>query len=416
MFRRALVGIFLFLSLLAFSADVRNVYYDTDLGSGNNDGTSPANAYWDLLTAENAEDGDISLATGSDEYVIFHLRSTGGNAETGQVDVNGWTTASANYIEFRTASTDRASASGWDNSKFRMSVTDQLAAIRVQENYVRFDGLQAEILYSSGAADNVFYIAGQDAANLIQISNGYIRGDGNGSNDGIRIADVDTILKAWNIIITNVAQYGLQGSDSGAVELYNSVIKGAGVDGVEINAGTFVAKNVASFDNGVDFDDVGADTSTVDFCSSDDDTGTNNIDGNEIDADWTTDFNGAATGDFELLIGSPLFVTGGVDNPGSGLYSTDIEGTAYVSTWPIGVFQPGEAPAPAEQSPVPIIMQQMNQFNGGTLLAISLVINIALVVALIVIVRRRVRPFKDIEEMEAYCEVERLLEGQWEGR
>ena len=114
--------------------------------------------------------------------------------------------------------------------------------------------------------------------------------------------------------------------------------------------GAWTVSNNAVFKNNDDFNV--ASGLSYNASDDDDDDGANNIDGHEVDADWTTDFAGAATGDFTLLVGSPLFITGGVDNPGAGLYSTDIAGTAYVSTWPIGVFQPGAAPAVGLSLPI----------------------------------------------------------------
>ena len=130
---------------------------------------------------------------------------------------------------------------------------------------------------------------------------------------------------------------------AGNINFYNGVVYGCGT-GLNYAAGTTgIVKNTAVFVTGNDF--VLNGTTTVDFCASDDNDGTNNVAGNEADANWTTDFNDAANGDFTILAGSPL-KDGGINDPSSGLFSTDMEGDAYiVDSWAVGVDQIPAAPS-----------------------------------------------------------------------
>ena len=73
---------------------------------------------------------------------------------------------------------------------------------------------------------------------------------------------------------------------------------------------------------------------TVDYCASDDGDGTNAV--APSGANWANEFSNAAGGDFTLVAGGNC-EGGGTDDPGSGLYSNDMDGDAYTSPWSIGV-------------------------------------------------------------------------------
>ena len=57
--------------------------------------------YTTLATAESTEQNDISLDTGTDEYVVFECYATSGTAEqpTSGITIVGWTTQDGNYVE-----------------------------------------------------------------------------------------------------------------------------------------------------------------------------------------------------------------------------------------------------------------------------------------------------------------------------
>ena len=78
-------------------ATLRTVTVDTDdIGSPD---------YTDLATAESTEQGDISLSSGTDEYVEFEC--TGATDDTVIVIVNGWITEEANYVHVLTPQASR---------------------------------------------------------------------------------------------------------------------------------------------------------------------------------------------------------------------------------------------------------------------------------------------------------------------
>ena len=78
--------------------------------------------------------------------------------------------------------------------------------------------------------------------------------------------------------------------------------------------------------------------STIDYCASDDNDGTNNVDETGGVGDtWVDSIPDFATNDFTLV---DKHLNGvGTDDPGSGLYSDDIAGTERSSTWDVGAFE-----------------------------------------------------------------------------
>ena len=121
-----------------------DTWYVDPNATGDGDGTSEANAYTAAQTAENAKDEDISAATGTDKIVIFECLSSGARTADVALDVNVWTTAIGNYVEFRAGANDRAVAGGWDANKYRISV-DNADAVLINDNHVRLIGLQIAV-------------------------------------------------------------------------------------------------------------------------------------------------------------------------------------------------------------------------------------------------------------------------------
>ncbi len=312
--------------------------HTVDPGSG----ASGDYASLDALIVAQAQD----LTDGGGDTYTATCTTTGDKAaDTTLCTINGWTTGAANYILIEAASTDRASASGWDTNKYRIENTDN-ESIWIYENFVRIDGLQIGILYSSTANEYVLQIGATiTAVNDIRISNVYLRTAAN--QRGFRINDADAIVKIWNTIFAiGGGYYGLT-INSTTVDIYNCVIYGAsagGGAGINRTAGTVTVINSAVFNNADDFNG----TITEDYCASDDGDGNNPV----TPANWADVFENAAVGDFRLKSTDTDLHDSGTDNPGSGLYSDDIEGTTRVSTWDIGAFEFVAAPAVGNRVPI----------------------------------------------------------------
>ena len=117
-----------------------------------------------------------------------------------------------------------------------------------------------------------------------------------------------------------------------SAEIYNSTFRGDGstVLGIlDVGGSTVSIINCAVFDSTDDFFGTFA---LIDYCSSDDGDGTNAV----TPADWSTVFVDYTNGDFHLKSTDTDLIGAGVDDPGSGLFSDDIDGETRTSVWDIG--------------------------------------------------------------------------------
>ncbi len=307
-------------------------YVDPDAtGAGN--GNSPTDAYTALTTWESTEQQD--LTDGGGDTMTCTCLDSSGTADTTAIEIAGWTTGATNYILIEAAATDRAEAASWNASKYRLSVANSDVFRIGGAGHVRIDGLQIE-LSSANAAFEIVYILNTIAVGSdFRISNCRIRGPDNDTyaSYGIRTLDTDITLKVWNTLIYNIGQnaasYGMR-IYTGTTDVFNIVVYNC-YNGVLQQAGTTTIKNGAVFESNDDFNGI----ITIDYCASDDNDGTNNVTESGGGAAWPDDFVDAANGDFTLKSGSGL-VGGGIDNPGSGLYSDDINGDARTSPWDVG--------------------------------------------------------------------------------
>ncbi len=306
----------------------RAVTVDTDGTTGDYASVQAA------ITGELVVESDLS---GTGDFLTITCQATTDAADTTAATVNGFTTAAANYVSIEAGASDRARSTGYVTSKFRMTQSDTII-MAVQDNHVRVDGIQFGLTITANNTAYCYNVTAVATGDL-RASNCYFEAvsmAGTGQGMGVRTADADADLTMWNCIFNNF----LSGADTAfratffsakdTVFLYNCLAYGCyhGFSG-----GGNGIHNSVSFNNTNDFDGT---WTTIDFCASDDNDGTNNVAGNEADADWTTDFNDAANGDFTLLTGSPL-KGGGTDDPsGSGFGDPDINGDSRTSTWDVG--------------------------------------------------------------------------------
>ena len=292
--------------------------------------------YASLNVWESTEEQD--LTDGGGDWMHATNRASGDAADTISTTINGWTTGIANYILIDAAVGDEAVKTGFVATRARLEVTDARCFYNL-EDFVRWDGLQLAIRYSAVANEYMMLHAGVGAGDL-RISNCYI--DIDTLQRGIRFNDADIVASVWNTIITG-GYLSIIVSNCNTVDILNSVLYGSGAGGgVTKSAGTVTVKNSAVFKTGDDF--IGS-PDVISSCASDDDdtTDATNVAESGGGADWPDDFEEAGAGNFTLKATSNLKWAGTPD-PGSGLFSTDMEGDAYEDPPSLGVDEIVAAP------------------------------------------------------------------------
>lgn len=337
--------IFLFCLYSQVSEAAETTYYvDVDVVGGAGDGSSLANAYSSLNTAEAAREADITAG----DAVRFLVHNTLGGTDSLRTNFLGWTTDSDSYIKVEAAAAYRHSGV-WDASKYHIETTDS-NGIDINEDYVRLDGLQLHLI-TTGATYRSINVNSINIANLILFSNLIIKGDvtGTGAAQGIQVDDTDAIVKIWNCIIYNFISasnptdsgfVGIISSNATTIDIWNctindcrrGIVRGA-------TGGTVTVVNSLVFENDDDF----GGTITMTYSASDDDhtgdSATNFVITQTAD-DYAALVVDADGRDYNVTDKDSELVGTGTDDPGGAIQGdTDIAGNARISTWDIGAFE-----------------------------------------------------------------------------
>lgn len=320
-------------------------YVDPDVAAGDSSGDSWVNAYASLNAWEAAEQAD--LVTDTDWHHVY-CRNLSGSADTTATTIDGWSTGAAYYIQIEGADGYQACANQnyYDNTCYRLE-TGANSALTVAETNVKVVGIQINVVHALNSDRSCLVLYASDGNGTCFVDSCILKHTANFAR-GAAVQIVNNSGNTVAFIIANTVMYqtGTTGGKAGllvaavktdTVTVYNSTISGftAGIDDKRAIVDVY---NSAVFNNTDDFDGV---TGTIDYCASDDGDGTNAEDFTAEATDWAKVFTDYANGDFSLkdYTTNPCCVGEGTDDPGSGLYSDDIAGTARASTWDIGAFE-----------------------------------------------------------------------------
>lgn len=329
------------------SAADRVRYVDT--GSAGGDGTTNAvaganAAYVSLdacLVAEHAAD---STLTDEGNLVIHKRRTNGGGADTATATILAtWGTDATHRIVL--VQDDFPADGIYDATKYVLQPTNASGLV-IQDKYVTVGPLQVNPIQSTTGIARGININSTGASDIL-LTRCLIKGtcSGTGEGYGVYINDSTCVVKMVNCLITDIvsgADNDFRGvrSSSSTTDLYNCTIYNCRTGAYRTTAGTVTATNCAVGNNNDDFSTV-----TAVNCCSDDGDGTNPQ--APASGDWANEFNNIAGGDFSLKTGGNC-IGHGVDDPGSGLYTTDLIGTTRSTVWDIGAFEAASASPPAK--------------------------------------------------------------------
>jgi hypothetical protein len=226
-------------------ATLRQIIVDTDSSYSGYD-------YSTLATAESTEQGNISNATGTDEYVVFECYATSGTSD-GNVVFDGWTTelSGGNYVEV-TGKEDTAEYHDgiWDDTKYRIIATTSACISNLGCGQFRVTGLQLYQNLSSANRNPIDDDENTETGGLKIFSHNIIKSN-NHATYVVRGIDT-TVVSGGNCKIFNNIMYDL-GAVAASVGVYinvsgsncyvynNTISKGQ--YGVNRNAGTAHVKN-----------------------------------------------------------------------------------------------------------------------------------------------------------------------------
>jgi len=315
-------------------------------GNGTSNGTAGATrAYFTLAEWEANEQQDLVSAGDTARGLCD---SGAGSADNATVDIAGWTTGVSDFITIEPNTDNEAVLTSWDTARYILSTNvASVAMIKISTAYVTVKGLQIHNLNASGI--------GFELASTNSLIDG-VRIRATGAGNPIYGNTASSTATIQNFILfhfdgTTGGSEGIyiSGTASGSTILaYNGCIYGFD-DGAEDDGSALTCKNVASIANvAQDFDTV----TTVDYCLSDDGTGTNAQ--TPAGASHTNEFVDPANEDFTAV------ATGNIQNgigPSSdaNVPTLDMEGdTRSGSTAFIGADEPA-----ASGISIPVVMNQL---------------------------------------------------------
>jgi len=200
--------------------------------------------------------------TGDSAIAVASARSSAGTADVTAITIDGWTTASTNYIKIWTDPTTGARHNGrWDASKYVWQVTNN-TNLTIKEDFVRIEGLQIQ---NSSSNDTSYYQAIMvevlNAGADVKISQNILKGSHSGTSNskfGIRLqwhGATAITVNVWNNIFydfingsNNLLAISFNGGSGPTMNAYNNTIYNSYI-GLSSISGTLVAKNNISYNN-----------------------------------------------------------------------------------------------------------------------------------------------------------------------
>jgi hypothetical protein len=355
------------------TTNIRYVDVDADAGGdGATNALTGANcAYkslsiWEAARQANLVTGDII------EQCICESNHANHTADTTAVTIDGWTTDATRYIDIKTSASGRHDGK-WNTAKYRLdSSSDVFGHIDIVAQNVRIVGLQLDVP-ANGNNNGIRYRVNSTSVIDIRIDKCIIKGPASGSTDaGLCLIMSSIILNNGVFYVTNNIIYDFTGSTSGAgiicdsgdglVKLYNNTVVNCrtGISNTSAWTGTTATRNTllrscstaATSGLTAALQDYNAtDLASLGYTAQSHDR-----------VSQTFTFVNEGADDFHLASDDAGAKGFGVTDPGSGLFTDDIDGETCLVPWCIGADWITSA---AGGLSIPVAMATYKRMGGG---------------------------------------------------
>jgi hypothetical protein len=290
--------------------------------------------------------------TAADEISVAECRCTSGTADSTAVAIDGWTTDATRYIKIWTNPSGgyRHLGAAYDATKYRLAISlaHQASAILVQEDYVKIIGLQFYPTIGNWA-EGYGVRLNNAAAGTLHVDKCIfsLNNAASGANAGQECVLINWMGTNRTIYITNCLFHDTEKNnfttwgtvctrgEAAATYVYNNTF---------INGDVAIAcevENAITAKNNLVYGHATAMTGTfaagTDYNATDDAAIGYTVTGSGNTHDRVSQtFTFAAAGDYHLASNDAGAKDYGVSDPGSGLFSDDIDGVTRTGTWDIG--------------------------------------------------------------------------------
>lgn len=315
-------------------------------GNGTTNGLTGANcAYVSLAAWEASTQQDLTDAGGDTARVVCSSDDAGSThaADTTACTIDGWTTSATCYITIEAASSHGGK---WNDNIYRLTITSSSGitlCVGISESFVDIKGIQIKHTAPGGNSGGIVWSTLDTlGAATLNISKCIVRGVFSGTASGLTGVGSSNSLATVTANIINCVIYDYKNGTSGqgiytnsasnTINVYNCTIVGC-YNGIWRDTnGTIKAINNIVKGSGDTLAYVGTFTSSNYNATDGTDTGDG---GAQSLQSANLTFVDEAGDDFHLASDSDA-VDAGTPDPGSGLFSDDIDGVARGATWDIG--------------------------------------------------------------------------------
>ena len=267
--------------------------------------------------------------------------------DTTAVSVDGYTTSASYYINITSP----------DGQSYVLSVTDATCLANA-ENFVRISKITIATVSPTGSGKDCIHVGavGLAASNDIRIFRCILKGHNHATRTQSYFSSDDSnlILKFWNNICWNVKKltdnYGIYINACATALIYNNTVIGSEACCVFAAGNITFKNNIFSGSSYAVYELGGTLNAASDYnVANTDDTGRMYVvEGGMHTHDHTEHtftFVDAGAGNYHLNAADAGAIGYGVSDPGSGLFSDDIDGETRTGTWDCGADQHAAAVA-----------------------------------------------------------------------